>query len=50
MNAAILAVQMMATGDEELMQKLVTYKQKLKQKIVQANKDLSEVKYKFKTN
>ena len=50
MNAAILATQMMATGDEELMQKLVNYKESLKKKIVQANKDLSEVKYKFKTN
>lgn len=50
LNAAILAVQMMATGDEVLMQKLVTYKQKLKLKIVQANKDLSELKYNFKTN
>jgi 5-(carboxyamino)imidazole ribonucleotide mutase len=50
LNAAILAVQMMATGDEMLMQKLVAYKQKLKQKIVQANKDLSELRYNFKTN
>jgi 5-(carboxyamino)imidazole ribonucleotide mutase len=50
LNAAILAVQMMATGDEGLMQKLVAYKQKLKQKIVQANKDLSELRYNFKTN
>ncbi|MFW6259917.1 MAG: 5-(carboxyamino)imidazole ribonucleotide mutase [Tangfeifania sp.] len=50
MNAAILAVQMMATGDEELMQKMVDYKESLKQKIVNANKELSEVKYKFKTN
>ena len=50
MNAAILAVQMMATGDEELMQKMVDYKEGLKQKIVNANKELSEVNYKFKTN
>ena len=50
MNAAILAVQVMATGDEELMQKMVDYKESLKQKIVNANKELSEVRYKFKTN
>jgi len=50
LNAAILSVQMMATGDEVLMQKLVAYKQKLKQKIVKANKDLSELRYNFKTN
>jgi 5-(carboxyamino)imidazole ribonucleotide mutase len=50
MNAAILAVQMMATGDPKLMQQMIDYKQSLKQKIVKANKELSEVKYKFKTN
>jgi 5-(carboxyamino)imidazole ribonucleotide mutase len=50
MNAAILAVQMMATGDKTLMQKLVNYKESLKKKIVEANKELSQVKYKFKTN
>ena len=50
LNAAILAVQMMAIGDAELMNKLVEYKQNLKKKIVKANKDLSEVRYKFKTN
>ena len=50
MNAAILAVQMMATGDETMMQKLVDYKESLKKKIVEANNELSQVKYKFKTN
>lgn len=50
MNAAILAVQMMATGDAALMQKMVDYKESLKQKIVKANRDLAEVKYDFKTN
>ena len=50
MNAGILAIQMMATGDAELMQKMIQYKESLKQKIVKANKELSEVKYKFKTN
>jgi len=50
MNAAILAVQMMATGDDALMQKMLEFKENLKQKIVNANKELSEVKYKFKTN
>ncbi len=50
LNSAILAVQMMATGDELLMQKLIEYKENLKQKIVKANQDLSKVKYNFKTN
>ena len=49
-NAGILALQMMATGDEELMKKLIDFKEGLKQKIVKANQDLSEVKYRFKTN
>lgn len=50
MNAGILAAQMLAVGDEEVAEKLVTYKETLKQKIVKANQDLSEVKFKFKTN
>ncbi len=50
LNAAILATQILASENDEIMQKLVAYKEGLKQKIVKANKDLSEVKYKFKTN
>lgn len=50
LNAAILATQMMATGDAEMMNKIKTYKENLKQKIVKANEDLSKVEYKFKTN
>jgi len=50
LNAAILALQMMATGDEALMIKLENYKESLKQKIVKANEELSEIKYNFKTN
>ncbi len=50
LNAAILAVQMMAAGDDALMQKLITYKENLKQKIVKANQELSKVEYRFKTN
>ncbi|MFZ5431102.1 MAG: 5-(carboxyamino)imidazole ribonucleotide mutase [Bacteroidota bacterium] len=50
MNAALLAVQIMASGDEELMEKFVSYKENLKGKIIKANQDLSEVKFKFKTN
>jgi len=50
MNAAILAAQMMATGDEDLMNKLIEYKENLKLKIVKANQDLSQIKFKYKTN
>jgi 5-(carboxyamino)imidazole ribonucleotide mutase len=49
-NAAILAVQMMSLGDEALMGKLIQFKEDLKEKIVKANQDLSEVQYKYKTN
>ncbi|KOH47089.1 5-(carboxyamino)imidazole ribonucleotide mutase [Sunxiuqinia dokdonensis] len=49
-NAGILAVQMMALGNDGLKDKLVTFKAALKNKIVKANQELSEIKYKFKTN
>jgi len=50
LNAAILAVQMLALYDVELQRKLDDYKEKLKKKIVDANHQLAEIKYKFKTN
>ncbi|MGN1354879.1 MAG: 5-(carboxyamino)imidazole ribonucleotide mutase [Alloprevotella sp.] len=49
-NAAILAVEMLALGDENLAARLSAYKTNLKEKIVKANAELSEVKYQFKTN
>ena len=48
LNAAILAAQIMATADENLQMKLADYKENLKSKIVKANEELKEVKYKFK--
>jgi len=48
LNAGLLAVQMIATGDEGVYQQFVSYKEGLKKKIVEANKALSEVNYKFK--
>lgn len=50
MNAGILAVQILAVGDEQLKAKMVEFKESLKKKIVDANKALAEVKYDFKTN
>ncbi|MDD2512002.1 MAG: 5-(carboxyamino)imidazole ribonucleotide mutase [Proteiniphilum sp.] len=50
LNAAILALQMIATGDEAAQQKLATYKESLKQKITKANEELANVSYKYKTN
>ena len=49
-NAAILAAEMLALADEALSAKLKTYKTGLKVKIVKANQELSEVKYKNKVN
>jgi len=49
-NAGILAVQIIALGDQQLARKLDTFKENLKSKIEKANKDLAEIKFKFKTN
>jgi 5-(carboxyamino)imidazole ribonucleotide mutase len=50
LNAGILAAQMIATGDAALSEKLIAYKEGLKQKIVKANEELGSVKYRYKTN
>ena len=50
MNAGILAVQILAIGDAEIMEKLKSYKKALATKIVKANQELKEVSFKFKTN
>ena len=49
-NAALLAIQMLATGDEELYAKLEAYKESLKEKVVKANQELASVKFEHKTN
>ena len=49
-NAGILAVQILAQSDEAIMGKFIRFKEKLKEKIVKANQDLSEIKFKYKTN
>jgi 5-(carboxyamino)imidazole ribonucleotide mutase len=49
-NAGILAAQIIATGDKALMSEVVKYKESLKKKIVQANEELKNVKYQYKTN
>ena len=50
MNAAILAVEMLALSDEAIAKRLSNYKEGLRAKIEKANKDLAEVKYDYKTN
>lgn len=49
-NAGILAAQILATADKELAARLAEFKENLKKKIVQANKELKEMKYEYKTN
>ena len=49
-NAAILATQILALGDEKVMNTVENFKAGLVQKISKANDDLGDVKYKYKTN
>ena len=49
-NAAILAVEMLAMGDDSIASRLSDFKQGLKAKIEKANKDLAVVRYEYKTN
>ena len=50
MNAAILALEMLALSDDALAQRLADYKEGLKEKIVKANAELSNVKDSYKKN
>ncbi len=50
LNAAVMATQMLALSDEAVSARFDAYRASLSEKIVKANADLKEVKYKFKTN
>ena len=50
MNAAILAMEMIALTDADVATRLQAYKASLCKKIEKANQDLAEVKYTYKTN
>lgn len=45
-NAALMAVRILATGDDELLGKLIEYKKGLKDKVVAKDNKLAEVGYK----
>lgn len=47
-NAGILAAQILAAGDQEIYKKTVEFKENLKNKIIKANEDLKEVKFRFR--
>ncbi len=49
-NAGILAVQILAAGNDELLKKVIDYKENLKNKILKANQELSAIKFDYKTN
>ncbi|MDD2192118.1 MAG: 5-(carboxyamino)imidazole ribonucleotide mutase [Bacteroidales bacterium] len=48
LNAAILSMQIMANGDKLLQKKMKAYKETLKEKIVKANIDLSQLSFEYK--
>ena len=48
MNAAVMAVQMLALSDPELAARFDAYRSNLSKKIVKANEELKEVKYEYK--
>lgn len=50
LNAAIMAVQILALGDAALADRLDGYRRGLSEKIVKANEELRHVEYPFKTN
>ena len=49
-NAAILAAQILATSDQSLMDKLITFKEELKSKITKANDDLKAHHFKYRVD
>ena len=49
-NAAIFATQILAVSDSRIFEKFVNFKKDLALKIAKANEELSQIKYKFKTN
>ena len=50
LNAAILATQILALGDETIARKVSEYKENLAGKITKANEELAQIKYEYKTN
>ena len=50
LNAAIMAVQILALTDEDIAARFSQYKHDLAQKIVKANEELSRISYKYKTS
>ncbi len=49
-NAGILAAQIIANKDAEVRESVVAFKENLKEKIINANKELASISYTYKTN
>ncbi|MDF1551119.1 MAG: 5-(carboxyamino)imidazole ribonucleotide mutase [Bacteroidales bacterium] len=49
-NAGILAAQILAVGDNQILETVKAFKAGLEKKIVAANEELSKIKYEFKVN
>lgn len=49
-NAAILAAQIIATGDPAVAESVKQFKETLKNKVIQANEELKQVRFEYKTN
>jgi 5-(carboxyamino)imidazole ribonucleotide mutase len=47
-NAGILAAQIIASGDQALFERVLSRKENLKNKIIQANEELKSISYEFK--
>lgn len=50
MNAAVLAMRILALADADIAARLDVYRTSLREKIVKANRELAEVEYTYKTN
>lgn len=50
LNAAIMAMEILALTDETINKKIHSYKQSLKEKIVKANEEFAKIEFKYKTN
>lgn len=50
LNAGILASQILAVNDSDMMKKTINYKESLKTKIVDANKQLAEHNFEFRVS
>jgi 5-(carboxyamino)imidazole ribonucleotide mutase len=49
-NAGILSVQILAAGNDKLLEQMLTFKEGLKNKVLKANEDLKAHKFEYRVN